>query len=159
MFHKMRRFNQQMTEKECIEILKSETNGVLAVSGDSNYPYAVPLSFVYTDNKIYFHSATTGHKIDSIKSNPKVSFCVVKEDNIVPEKFTTFFKSVIVFGNARLVDDEREKIEALILLAKKYSPNETHTSISHEINSFLKNVTIIKLNCEHITGKKAKELL
>ena len=159
MFRKMRRANQQITENECLEILKNETNGVLAVAGDDNYPYAVPMSFVYNNNKIYFHSAITGHKIDSIKNNLKVSFCVVSEDNIIPKKFTTAYKSVIVFGKARFVEDEKEKIEALILLAKKYSPDETHTSIAHEINSSLKNVAIIELDCENITGKKAKELL
>lgn len=109
MFRKMRRANQQITENECLEILKNETNGVLAVAGDDNYPYAVPMSFVYNNNKIYFHSAITGHKIDSIKNNLKVSFCVVSEDNIISEKFTTAYKSVIVFGKARFVEDEKEK--------------------------------------------------
>ena len=119
MFRDMRRFKQVLTENECIEILNNNTNGVLALSGDEGYPYAVPLSYVYFDGCIYFHSASEGHKIDSIKRNGKASFCVVAEDNIVPEKFTTYFKSVIAFGRVELIEDEKEKINALMLLAKK----------------------------------------
>ena len=122
MFRDMRRFKQALTENECIEILNNNANGVLALSGDEGYPYAVPLSYVFFDGCIYFHSASEGHKIDSIKRNGKASFCVVAEDNIVPEKFTTYFKSVIAFGRVELIEDEKEKINALMLLAKKYSP-------------------------------------
>ena len=103
MFRNMRRFKQALTENECIEIFNNNTNGVLALSGDEGYPYAVPLSYVYCDGSIYFHSASEGHKIDSIKRNDKASFCVVAEDNIVSDKFTTYFKSVIAFGRVELI--------------------------------------------------------
>ena len=77
MFREMRRNRQILTQAECEAILAACTNGVLAVSGDDGYPYAVPLSYVYRDNKIFFHCAKTGHKLDAIARNEKVSFCVV----------------------------------------------------------------------------------
>lgn len=159
MFRDMRRFKQALTENECIEILNNNTNGVLALSGDEGYPYAVPLSYVYFDGCIYFHSASEGHKIDSIKRNGKASFCVVAEDNIVSEKFTTYFKSVIAFGRVELIEDEKEKINALMLLAKKYSPCEAVDSAKKEIDGSLKRVKILKLNIEHLSGKCAIEML
>ena len=159
MFRDMRRFKQALTEKECIEILNNNTNGVLALSGDEGYPYAVPLSYVYFDGCIYFHSASEGHKIDSIKRNGKASFCVVAEDNIVPEKFTTYFKSVIAFGRVELIEDEKEKINTLMLLAKKYSPCEAVDSVKKEIDGSLKRVKILKFNIEHLSGKCAIEML
>ena len=159
MFRDMRRFKQALTENECIEILNKNTNGVLALSGDEDYPYAVPLSYVYFDGCIYFHSASEGHKIDSIKRNGKASFCVVAEDNIVPEKFTTYFKSVIAFGRVELIEDEKEKINALMLLSKKYSPCEAVDSAKKEIDGSLKRVKILKLNIEHLSGKCAIEML
>lgn len=159
MFRDMRRFKQALTENECIEIFNNNTNGVLALSGDEGYPYAVPLSYVYYDGSIYFHSASEGHKIDSIKRNDKASFCVIAEDNIVPEKFTTYFKSVIAFGRVELIEDEKEKTNTLMLLAKKYSPEESQESTKKEIDGSLKRVKILKFNIEHLSGKCAIEML
>ena len=85
MFREMRRKKQLLSEEACIAVLDRGTSGVLAVSGDDGYPYTVPLSYVYCDGKIYFHSAKSGHKIDAIKNSSKVSFCVIDQDKIVPE--------------------------------------------------------------------------
>ena len=101
MFRKMRRHKQLLSKEECEKILYKATSGVLALEGDNNYPYTVPISYLYEDNKIYFHSAKSGHKIDSIKKNQKVSFCVIDQDKIVPEEYTTYFRSVIVFGKIK----------------------------------------------------------
>ena len=78
MFRPMRRFKQQLTQEECVEILNTEVRGVLSVLGDDDYPYGIPIDFYYNqqENKIYFHGAKEGHKIDSIKKHNKVSFCV-----------------------------------------------------------------------------------
>lgn len=85
MFREMRRKNQVLSSEECIQVLNRATSGVLAVSGDDDYPYAVPLSYIYHNNKIYFHGAKTGHKLDGIMRNEKVSFCVIDQDEIVQE--------------------------------------------------------------------------
>ena len=109
MFRKMRRFKQQLSNDEALEILKNCKSGVLAVSGDDGYPYTVPLNFVYKDGKIYFHCAKNGHKLDAIKQNKKVSFCVIEKDEVDSEKLTTLFRSVVVFGKAEIMENE-EKI-------------------------------------------------
>lgn len=89
MFREMRRKAQQLTNEECIEILKNATSGVLGVFGDDGYPYTVPVSHVFEDGKICFHCAKTGHKIDSIRRNEKVSFTVIAQDEVMPKERTT----------------------------------------------------------------------
>ena len=105
MFREMRRKKQALPPEECAEILRRGTSGVLAVLGDGGYPYAVPLSYVYDGEKIFFHCAKSGHKLDAIRQNSKVSFCVIDQDQIVPEEYTTYFRSVIVFGTARILNE------------------------------------------------------
>jgi len=77
MFREMRRNKQLLSADDRAAVLDRCTNGVLACVGDDDYPYAVPLSYVYFNDKIYFHSAKDGHKIDAIIKNPKVSFAVI----------------------------------------------------------------------------------
>ena len=89
MFREMRRFKQLLPQETAIEILNRNTSGTLALIGDNDYPYAVPISYVYIDGKLYFHSAKSGHKIDAIIKHEKASFCVIDQDHIVPEKYTT----------------------------------------------------------------------
>lgn len=108
MFREMRRKQQQLSPRENDEILRRCTSGVLAVAGDGGYPYAVPLSYVYQDGKLWFHGAVTGHKLDAVLQNDKVSFCVIDQDEVVPEKLTSAYRSVIVFGRARVLEDEAE---------------------------------------------------
>lgn len=73
-FRKMRRNRQELSRDESIRILKEGTSGVLALHGDDGYPYAVPISYVYDDGKLYFHGAKSGHKLDALRSYPKASF-------------------------------------------------------------------------------------
>ena len=109
MFREMRRTDKQKTQEEAKAILKACSNGILAVHGDDGYPYGVPVSYTYDDDKIYIHCATVGHKLDAIKNDPKVSFTVVAADNVTPEKFTTIYSSVICFGKARIYEAREEK--------------------------------------------------
>ena len=113
MFREMRRKRQQMSQAETIEILEKGSSGVLSVYGDDDYPYGVPISYVYDDGKIYLHCAKTGHKIDGIIKNPKVSFCVTAQDLVVPEEYTSYFKSVIAFGHGRILEKDTEIREAV----------------------------------------------
>lgn len=155
MFREMRRKNQQLPNEECITILKQCTSGTLALHGDNAYPYTIPMSYVYHDGKIYFHSALTGHKIDAVNRNNKASFCVIFKDDIVPEKFTTGFQSVIVFGKIRIIDNSNEKRKAIELLAEKYSPG---IDSENEINSAFDRMHMLELDIEHMSGKEGIEL-
>ena len=116
MFREMRRKKQILTPEKSIEILKKGTSGVLALSGDDGYPYAVPLSYVYENSMLYFHGAKEGHKIDAIRTCDKASFCVVEQDHIVPPKYTTYYRSAIAFGRIRILEDEKEVRRAAWLL-------------------------------------------
>ena len=86
-FRAMRRKRQQLSEEESVAILKKATAGTLALLGDNDYPYAVPLSYVYQEGRIYFHSALAGHKVDAIRKCDKASFCVIEQDDVQPEKY------------------------------------------------------------------------
>ena len=123
MFREMRRTSRLLSEAETIGMLQSCTSGVLAVMGDNDYPYAVPLSYVYQDGKLFFHLAKAGHKLDSIVKNNKVSFCVIKSDDVIPENFSIQYRSAIVFGRARVLTEDGEKRAALVGLVEKYSPD------------------------------------
>ena len=158
MFREMRRKRQLLSEVEAIAMLQSCTSGVLAVQGDDDYPYAVPLSFAYEDGKLFFHSATAGHKIDAINRNAKVSFCVIETDDIVQKTFTTHFRSAIVFGRARILTEDGEKRHALECLARKYSPHLLEAAGS-EIERDWERVCAIELVIERMTGKAAKEIV
>lgn len=159
MFREMRRKKQQLNESECSNIFARGTSGVLAILGDEGYPYAVPLSYVYDDHKIYFHSAKAGHKIDAIRSCSKASFCVIDQDQVVPEEYTTYFKSVIAFGKIRLLEDPAEKREAIEKLAIKYYPANNKANRNHSIDKEWDPLCAFVLSVEYMTGKAAIELV
>lgn len=158
MFRKMRRFKQLLPQETAVEILNRNTGGTLALLGDEDYPYAVPISYVYADGKLYFHSAKSGHKIDAIKKHKKASFCVIDKDEIVPEKYTTYFRSVVAFGKVRLVEDVEEMRRVATALAMKYSADFAE-GIPAEIDSSIKNMAIIEMTIDHMTAKEAIELV
>lgn len=157
MFREMRRSKQALSAEECVEVLKRGTAGVLAVSGDDDYPYAVPLSYVYHDSKLYFHCAKSGHKLDAIERNDKASFCVIDQDEVVPEEFTTRFRSVVAFGKARVLTDDAEKRAALEILAERYWPGQEQKNRA-EIDKSFDRLHMVELAIEHMTGKQAREL-
>lgn len=158
MFHEMRRKNQLLSEEESIEILKRGTSGVLALLGEDGYPYALPISYCYDGEKLYFHCAKTGHKLDAIRNCDKASFCVIDKDEVVPEKYTTYYRSVIVFGTIRAIENEQELPAALQKLAVKYHPNGSMEDHAREIDGSLSHVCVLELSVEHMTGKEALEL-
>lgn len=133
------------------------TNGILACMGDEDYPYAVPVSYTYTEGKIYIHSAKAGHKIDAIIKHPKVSFTVVDEDQIVSAEYTSYFRSVIAFGKARLAEGE-ERLEAFRDLVEKYSGDQPEQSKMDSIEKCT-NSHMIAIDVDHITGKEAIEFV
>jgi nitroimidazol reductase NimA-like FMN-containing flavoprotein (pyridoxamine 5'-phosphate oxidase superfamily) len=155
MFREMRRAKQLLSMEETEAVMNRCTNGVMACLGDEDYPYAVPLSYAFANGKIYFHTAKSGHKVDAIMKHPKVSFSVTDEDTIVSEEYTTYFRSVIAFGQARLVEGD-ERLEAFRALVEKYSGNLPEEA-KHKAISECTQADIIAIDVEHITGKEAIE--
>jgi uncharacterized protein len=151
MFREMRRIGNALPKEEAVAMMQKATNGVLSVTGDDGYPYGVPVSFVYRNDQIIFHCATEGHKIDSILRNPKVSFCVVEQDLIIPEDFNTLYRSAIAFGKARILDGE-EKREYIEAIAKRYAPNNNKEAQAY-IESDWMGFNVVVIDIDHLTGK------
>lgn len=157
MEHKMRRFRQQMSDAEAGHILAAGTNGVLSLVDSDGAPYGVPMSYAYDGSgHIYLHCAVTGHKIDCINSDSRCSMCVVAQDLVMPEEFTTYFRSVIVTGRVTILSDADEIRKGLLCLSRKYSPGVDPTG---EIARFQNTVRVLRIDIERITGKEAKELV
>ena len=157
-FRQMRRKRQQLSEEESISILEKATAGTLALLGDNGYPYAVPISYVYADGRLYFHSAPAGHKVDAIRECDKASFCVIEQDEVHPKKYTTYYRSVIAFGRVHIIEDEAEKLATARMLGNRYNPND-EGSLQREIEHGLARMLMIRFNIEHLTGKAAIELV
>ena len=155
MFRKMRRQGQQLTKEECEEILTNQPRGVLALLGDYDYPYAIPMSHVFVNGKIYFHGANSGHKKDAVTSNSKCSYCVLDDGVKASDSWWYTFRSVIVFGNIRILTDRDEKIEALTFLGDKFF--SSHDDVVDEIDRLLDRTEVYEITIEHMSGKIVKE--
>lgn len=159
MFREMRRKKQALSPEESAAVLYRGTSGVLALSGDGGYPYAVPLSYVFDGERLYFHCAKSGHKLDAIRREPRASFCVIDQDEVAPEQYTTHFRSVIVFGRLRVMEDEGEKREVIEKLAVKYAPDDTPENRQKAIGRDWEALCMLEMTPEHISGKAAIELI
>ena len=159
MFREMRRKRQALTQAQCQAILEQGSCGVLALSGDDGYPYAVPLSYLYHQGKLYFHCAKSGHKLDALRREPKASFCVVAQDQVAPLEYTTLYRSVIVFGRLRELEDDKEKRAAIEALALKYAPQDTPAHREEAIRRDWGPLCMLELTPEHVSGKQGKDLI
>lgn len=155
MFRKMRRFKQQISEEECIRILKEQPRGVLSMIGGNGYPYGIPLDHWFLDNKLYFHCAKTGHKIDAITSCDKVSYCVMDEGYRKEGEWALNINSVVVFGRIRIIDDEDKKREICTALVRKFTDDEEY--LRKELTNAFPRVNCLELTIEHMTGKLVNE--
>ena len=157
MFRQMRRFKQQVSNEKCIEILKSEPRGVLAVLGDDSYPYTIPIDFYYDedDGKIYFHGAKEGHKIDSIEKCDKASFCVMDKGFKKDGDWALNITSVVAFGRIRKVTDAEKTKEKVCALGRKYHP--TAEAVEIEWEPAKNRVLCLEMEIEHMTGKLVNE--
>ncbi|NLK42990.1 MAG: pyridoxamine 5'-phosphate oxidase family protein [Tissierellia bacterium] len=151
MFREMRRIEKLSSIDRAEEILTNGEYGVLSTIGENGYPYGVALNYVYMNNRIYVHSAKEGHKLDNIKFSSKVSFFVVSYSELIPNKFETYYDSVVCFGDAQQVEGE-EKDLALRKFIEKYS-KEFMESGEKYISNMKDKTTIIRINILHKTGK------
>lgn len=160
MFRPLRRIKQQLSSEDCKLVLTNEVRGVLSVLGDDDYPYGVPINFYYdnTDGelgKIYFHGAKEGHKIDAIKKHDKVSFCVYDKGIQIEGKRGLDYKSVIVFGRIKIVEDRERTLNICRKLASQFDFGQDY--IEDEIKKFAKAVQVLELTPEYISGKTVNE--
>ncbi len=158
MFRQMRRTKQQLTEEEARTIIERAKVGIMGVIGDDGYPYTVPVNTVLLGDKIYFHSAKAGHKIDAITENPKVSFSFIDKDDVVSREFTTYFRSAQVFGKAYVVKDEDEFNVAFRAICEKFSAADMDR-YEEVMNNDAKRASVICVDIEHISAKEALELV
>lgn len=157
MFREMRRKKQEISKEECIKILNAEKRGALAVIGDDGYPYAIPLDFYYDsqNEKIYFHGAKEGHKIDAIKNNEKVCFTVWNAGTLKEGDWAYYVTSVVVFGKAHLVTDDSIIYEKAKAIGMKYYPSAEE--VDAEIARDLSRVQLVEISIDHMTGKLVHE--
>ena len=156
-FRPMRRSKQELSREECIEILKAQPRGVLSVLGDEGYPYGMPMNHWYCEEngRLYFHSGMKGHKVDAIRNDEKVSFCVYDEGYTEPGQWMKRVTSVIVFGRMEIVDDVDEVVRVATALSRKFTDDEGY--IAREIKAFAHETRLLRLTPEHICGKHVAE--
>ena len=157
MFRPMRRFKQQLSREACEKVLLEAPRGVLALLGDDDYPYTVPMDFLYEpkENRIYFHCAKVGHKLDAIARHDKASFCVMDEGFRKPGEWALNISSVIAFGRIRPVEDREKTLAKVLALGIKYHP--TVEAAKEELDKAADRVLCLEMEIEHMTGKLVNE--
>ena len=157
MFREMLRKKQQLSQEECIRILKEEPRGVLSVLGDDDYPYGMPINHYYCeeDGKLYFHGGKIGHKIDAMKKHDKASFCVYDQGFRKDGEWALNIKSVIVFGRIEFVEDREIVNRIATMLSLKFTDDVDY--INHQIEHSGPGTLMFALVPEYMTGKIVNE--
>ena len=155
MFSELRRKDRRLDNELAMELLRTSEYGVLSSIGENGYPYGVPLNHVLMGENIYFHCAKKGLKLDNIKSNDKVSYCVIGPTQLQPQEFATNYTSAIVFGNIIEVEDGVEKDRVLEEFINKFSLDYLEEGKAY-IGRMKENTKVLKVVIEHITGKARK---
>lgn len=151
MFRELRKKKRELSKEDTIKVLKEGREGVLSTISENGYPYGIAVNYVYHNNCIYFHCANKGHKLDNISQNNKVSFFVNSNITIIPQDFTTHYKSAVVFGRAFITTDD-EKRNAIIAIGEKYSHPHMEEGLKY-IDKAINTLTIVKIEIDHLTGK------
>lgn len=153
----MMRAKQQLSDEECIALLKSEKRGVLSLLGDDDYPYGLPINHWYCeeDGHLYFHGGAQGHRVDAAARHDKVSFCVYDEGYRREGEWALNVKSVIVFGRLRIVEDPEKSMRFCRALSYKFTQDSNY--IEREIKESGPHTLCYELIPEHITGKLVNE--
>ena len=159
MFREMRRFQQQISEEECIRIIMEQPRGVLSVLGDDDYPYGIPLDHWYSEEngKLYFHCAQAGHKLDAVRKHDKVSYCVMDQGFRKEGDWALNISSVVVFGRMRIIDDTEDDLRRRVApgLCRKFTDDDAF--LQKELTYALPRAAFMELTPEHMTGKLVNE--
>lgn len=170
----MRRKDREMSKEFALKIIDQAQFGVLGLGGEE--PYTIPLSLVRKDQVLYFHSAPQGRKVEKIKNGDPVSLSFVgrvqvpknysraQVQEFIKEKkfaqvgskvYTTEFESAHVDGRIYRLEDPKEMEEALLLIAKKYTPDLADLSIDF-IKASFSRTAVYKIEILDIKGKRKK---
>lgn len=157
MFRELSRKSKQLPREACIDLLKTETRGVLSVLGDEGYPYGTPMNHYYCeeDGCIYFHCGRAGHRLDSLRKQNKVSFCVYDHGYRNQGEWALNVHSVVVFGRIEIIDNVDEVVRIVTPLCHKFTMDEAY--IRDEIARSAKGTLLLKLIPKHMCGKLVNE--
>lgn len=157
MFRKMRRIKNEIPEEEAKKLLRNNKRAAFSVIGDEGYPYTVPINFYFDEeeNRIYFHCAKSGHKLDAIRENNKVCFTTWDDGYLEDGDWAYYVSSCVVFGRARLIEDMDLIVKKIRPFALKYYP--TAEEVDAEIARDVNRVQMIAIDIEHISGKRVHE--
>ena len=157
MFRPIRKKKNEIDVNAAQALLQNSRRGVLAVNGDDGYPYAIPVNYFYDteSQKIYFHGARAGHKVDALKACDKICFTVYGNEQIKEEAWAPFMQSVVVFGRCHLLEAGPKATALLKRFAMKYYPNEQLSD--EEIEHAGKAVQMFEIEIEHLSGKEIQE--
>ena len=157
MFREIRKKKNAITADAAESLLEKSRRGVLAVNGDDGYPYAIPVNYFYDRNeqKIYFHGARAGHKVDALRASDKVCFTVYGNETIREEAWAPYMQSTVVFGRCRLIEDAAATEAKVRALAAKYYPSAEE--IDEEVAKSIRGVQLYEITIEHLTGKQVQE--
>ena len=158
MFKPIRKKINEIDRAAAEALLQSNRRGILAMNGDTGYPYAIPINYFYdcVGQQIYFHGAKAGHKVESLKTSDKVCFTVYGNECIdKSEPWAPYVQSAVVFGRCRLLEPGPESIDRLKEFAMKYYPSEQ--LVDKEIAHAGKAVQMFEITIEHMSGKQVQE--
>ena len=152
----MRRSDREQSREFSLALIDRCTHGVAAISTGEDTPYCLPLSFVRVEDRLYFHCAKEGRKLDLLRRNPRMCITFVGGDEpafVPPAIYTTYFESVIVTGTASEVTDDREKVAALEALCRKVTPDHMGECFHQAIENSLAVTGIWRVDMDQIIGK------
>lgn len=157
MFRPMRRMKRAISDEDARSLLAKGRRATLAVNGDDGYPFAFPIDYRFDAdaNKIYFHGAKAGQKVDALRRSDKVCLTVMGNERFEDGEWAPYVQSVVVFGRCRLVDDTAKTEEELRRLALKYYPSAEE--VERELEKYLSAVQLCEIEVEHLTGKQVQE--
>lgn len=157
MFRTIRKKKNALDITSTKNLLQQNRRGVLAMNGDDGYPYAIPVNYLYDEDhqRIYFHGARAGHKVDALKACDKVCFTVYGNEMIKEESWAPYMQSVVVFGRCHLLETNEKTMTLLKKFAMKYYPNEK--MVDEEILRAGKAAQLFEIEIEHLSGKEVQE--
>lgn len=155
MTKQLRREDRRLDDDAAMALLKRGEYGILSTSDKNNTPYGIPVNYVVMEDQIFFHCATEGHKLENITSNKGVSFCVVGKTELIPEKFSTRYESVVVSGAADVIDGEVLKKKVLQALVAKYAPDHIPAGDAY-IDKLMDQTAVVRIQITHLAGKARK---